>query len=373
MDLRRMALIDAPITKVSATTMDAFRLGADRLQALSNLLPRLRSLEFWDPEYQAWKPFLDSYLSSGVNPQYTKEYYAGFVQKADYLEAPPAAYSDLFADILKLKNTSGSILFEGFFYTDIQSFCENQCKFFVNTQKSLVQQLYSPDLYIQTLSDLLNVGTWKAVMCALVLYRHCQIENFSWTASLILQLQEKLGEWLETFLKHFDEITEFVRNNQKGYSWYQPRVLEVIRRTWSSSLQIEERPLVITDKDVYSISSEVATKLVEYVNSCPAVYDDPFDEQTVWDSMSALFYSSNPQAKDFSVSAYKALCVPRNYFKRMCNTLYDFYWTVADNQLTSQLYTRCQVGWSTSPSDSREPGAYLEELYNHGFPTIVKE
>lgn len=370
MDLRRMALIDTPTANVSSAGMDAYKLGEDKLNMLCSLLPNLCEMEYWDPVFQAWKPFIDRYLSSGANPALTTKYYAVLLQKEDNLVAKPAAYSNIFAEILKMRNTSGTLIFDGYFYGDIFAFCENQCKFFVSTQQTLSKQLYSRELYVQTLDDLLKIGTWRALMCALILYRHCQIENFNWPATELLSLQDKLGEWLEKFLKAFDDASAFVGAGHRVYTWYQPTVQEVIRRTWSSALLLVNRPLVITRDDVYAVDSEVATQLVKYVNMSPAVYDDPFDEQTVWDSMSALFNAPNPSDPLLAESAYKALCVPRSYFKKMCNILYDFYWIVKDLQLTSQMYARKQVEWSSNPDSDKTPEEYLEDLYNHGFPSV---
>lgn len=370
MDLRRMALIDAPITKVSAAGMDAYKLGADKLQMLSGLLLELSEKEYWDPVFQAWNPFIDRYLSSGVNPTLSSQYYAMLLQKQDNLTAAPAPYSEMFAEILKMKNTSGVVAFENIFYSDILFFCENQCKFFVSTQQALAKQLYSRELYVQILSDLLGMGTWRTLMCALILFRHCQIEDFNWPSSVILSLQDRLGEWLEKFLLAFDDATEFIGPSHVVYTWYQPKVREVIKRTWGTALLVTNRPLVISKDDVYAVDSEVATQLVKYVNTSPAVYDDPFDEQTVWDSMSALFNAPNPEDPALAESVYKALCVPRSYFKKMCNTLYEFYWVVKDQRLTSQLYARKQVEWSANADSDKTPAEYLEELYNHGFPSV---
>ena len=370
MDLRRMALIDAPITKVSAVSMEAYKIGQDKLEMLEEFISKLLTMEYWDPIFHAWQPFIDTYLSSGVNPEMAGRYYRVFLGKEDLLEAKPAAYSNLFAEILKMKNTSGTVVFNGYFYSDLYAFCENQCKFFISTQKTIAKQLYSPEIYTSTLTSLLNLGTWRGVMCALILYRHCQIEQFSWPSSCVLSLQDKLGEWLETFLREFDRVASFVASNSQVYTWYQPRVLEVIRRMWSSSLQIQGRPLVITDKDVYAVSSDVATKLVKYVNISPAVYDDPFNEQTVWDSMSALFFAKDPQSPTLAEEAYKAPCVPKSYLKKMCDTLYDFYWVLKDGLLTEQLYVRKEVEFATARDNSQTPEEYLEELYNHGFPSM---
>lgn len=370
MDIRRMSLIDTPVEKVSAASMDEYKCGADRVEWLENVLAELSQKEFWDPVYQAWRPYVDTYLSSGVNPELTSQYAQHFLAKEDWLDARPGYGSEIYEEILKLKNTSTSTVLSSFYYSDIQDFCSGTCKFFIGQRKQLVGQLHNPGLYNSTLADLLARDTWKSLMCAIVLYRHCQIDGFGWSAPSMLKLTDRLGEWLEKFLDTFDVVSAFVGTGSKVYSWYCPKVKEVLQRTWKSSLLIRNRPLIISDKDVYALTASLATKLVGYVNRIPSVYDDPFDEQTVWNSVSALFYPADVEAEDFCETAYKALCIPRSYFQKMCDNLYDFYWTVKDGLLSEQLYTRKTVEYDNGTNLKETPADYLESLYRRGFPSI---
>lgn len=370
MDIRRMALIDAPIQKVSGVPMSAYACGPDKVVILENLLEEFSTAEFWDPALQAWWSFLDVYLSSGVNPPFTTKYYGQLLAKKDYLSVAPAFKSELFGEILRWKNTSGSVIFEDYFYNDILAFCDTQCKFFISSRKVLGKQLYTPGVYTGTLSDLLARGTWRGLMCALVLYRHCQIEDFEWPANLIATMREKLGEWLEKFVQAFQNVQSFIGPDNVVYQWYHPVVLEVIQRTWSSALLLKNRPLVVTQSDVLSLPTNIASELVRYVNNSPAVYDNPYAEQTVWDAMSALFYPEDADAPDFCEKAYTAACVPKSYFNRMCDTLYEFYWSVKDGLFTGQLYARKEVAFSSGESDAESPAIYLEGLYDRGFPAI---
>lgn len=371
MDLRRMSLIESPIRQISAARMDDYKLGPDKLELLESLMPAFVSAEYWDPAYQAWKPFLDTYLSSGVNPTLTQKYYPDLLNKELDIIPGDNKLSGLFREVLKLKNTSSTTIFNGIYYSDVISFCEDQCKFFVTSKKNIMKTLYTPEIYVSTLESLLALGTWKGLMCALYLYRHCQLEDISWPSQVVMPLQTKLGGWLESFLFSFDEATRFA-GQAKVYDWYCPKVKDVLQRTWSTALLTSKRPDVLTATDVYAVSSDVATKLVSVVNSCPAVYDDPLKEQTVWNAMYPVFYGNPEDAATFCLNSYLAPCVPKSYFKRMCDTLYSFYWTVKDGLLTEQLYLRKQVEYNSGENLSETPENYLEGLYNRGFPSFEK-
>lgn len=365
-----MSLIDTPLERVTAVPLEEFKCGADRIDQLEEIMQELLGMEFWDPVYQAWRPYAETYLSSSVNPPMTARYLAAFQNKEDWLDAKPGYGSDMYRQILRLKSSSSSTVFDNYYYSDIKLFCDETCKFLIGQRKSLSAQLHAPELYNNTLSDLLERGNWHSVMCAIVLYRHCQIPNYDWPAPVFLSLKEAIGTWLDKFLTTFDVVYAFVGMNSKAYGWYCPLVRQVLQKTWSTSLLFADRPQLITKENVYSLSSLLATKLVGYVNKVPAVYDDPFAEATVWDSISALFYNSNPTAPEFCESAYKALCVPKTYFARMCDNLYDFYWQVKDGLLTERLYTRKEVEYRNGTNTQVTPKEYLDNLYSRGFPTI---
>lgn len=370
MDVRRMSLIDTPIDQIEAVTMNAYKLGADKANFITEKLLKFEDSEYWNPEFQAWKPMLETYLSSGVNPQLTKRFYGDLLDKTGSLEPPPSCLSDLFGDILRYRNTTNSEVFRSVPYSQIESFCDEQCTFFVSSRKTIVAQLYTPVMYIETLKEMTSVESWKGMMCALSLFRHCQIEGFKWPVSVVGPLQERLAEWLEIFLQSFDEVTEFVKNLSSVYAWYCPKVREVLMRTWKTSLILRDRPDVLHSGDVYSLPVDISQKLVSVVNTCPAVYDNPMSEQTVWNAIYPVFFDDNPDDPMFWERSYMSLCVPKSYLKRMSDILYEFYWEVKDGKLTGRLYAKKDVEYHNGINTDTTPEEYLQQLIMRGFPMV---
>ena len=102
------------------------------------------------------------------------------------------------------------------------------------------------------------------------------------------------------------------------------------------------------------------------------MYDEPFRNQQVWDAMCNVFFPENAKDPLFFEKSYHALCVPKSYLKRMSDILYDFYWIVKDNLLTSQMYIRKQVSYQKD-NNEETPESYLAHLYTRGFPRVGGE
>lgn len=372
MDVRRMQLIVSPASEVTSIPKEHYQFRDEQYSYLNALLSECVSLEYWDPKFQAWWPLIRTYLSSGTDPALTVEYYKTFLEKDGNLSPESTKYSAMYDNIVKLKRTSGLVLFEGITYTTIQMFCQQQCKFFLDNEKILSQKLYTEDILVSTINDLLHLNTWRGLMCAIQLYRHPQLDNFTYPSGIILVLQDRLGEWLEIYLKEFDEATAFVGADTKAYKWYCSKVRDVLVRTWSTALLLKDRPHMVTYDDTYSLPVSVSEELVASVNVSPAVYDNPLTEQTVWDTLSSLFFSEPEEIEQawFAYQTYLAPTIPKSFLKNMCSNLHDFYWTVRDGFLTDQLYASFQVKYAMDPEHTKPPEDYLEYLYDRGFPRI---
>ena len=90
MDIRKMSLIESPVKNVSSNDMEDYKCGPDKLKLLEQYVKEFLTGEFWEPRYQAWKPYLDTYLVSGVNPQMTAQCIKAFLEKEQQAELLPA-------------------------------------------------------------------------------------------------------------------------------------------------------------------------------------------------------------------------------------------------------------------------------------------
>lgn len=373
MDVRHMQLITSPIKEVRGLQKESYRFTGGKEGFLVNLLEEALSAEYWDPKFQAWWPMLRTYLRSGACEEHTLKYYKYLEDKDVGLAPADTQYSNFFDNIIKLYKTSGVILFDGYSYSSILAFCREQCKFFLDNEKAILKKLYTEDLLFGTINTLLNVNTNRGLMCALQLYRHPQIDDLVYPAGIIMALQERLGEWLSVFLEEFEHAREFVGTDTLAYKWYNPVVLEVLRRNWSTALLLQDRPTVISPADTYSLTIDLAEKLVSIVNESPAMVDPDMSHRDIFNIMCGLFFDNqiDDQTGDkFLFQTYLAPAVPKSFFKNMCTLLHDFYWTVRDSLLTAQLFTSYTVWYDNAKHSSMTPDAYLESLYDRGFPTM---
>lgn len=373
MDLHKMALFEGTAKDVGAISKAEYQVSPERLHRLEGLLPALVKLEYWNPVYQAWRPFLDVYFKCGCNPSLTVKYGSLLMSKEDYLNPPRSRYSDVFEEISKLRTTTGTVLFEGMWFNDIRDLCETQILFFMQNRKRIVSQLHNSDMFVSTMRELLSKNTWRSLLCAVYLYRHSQLEYFEVPNDIVNTLSDRLSEWVKSFIVTFDEVTEFVSDNGGIYGWYCESIRNVIIRVWESALQLNKRVSLLTPSDVNSLSPYLKQDLIAYVNSCPVVYDNPFKDSTIWDCLCNIYYSANPNPDTFIEETFYALCIPKSYIKRFCDGLNDFYWIVKDGHLTQALYDRKITEFSTGENRDITPEMYLSDLYMRGFPELGKE
>lgn len=373
MDIRRMNLFDSDDVVVQSVTKEEYSLGPDRLAILERELPTLVEQEYWHPNFQAWSPFLNTYLQSGCNPELTLKYGGRILNKEDYLLPPESIYHRVFEEILLLRNTTGTVIFEDIAYNEIESLCATQCKFFIQGRKQIERQLHDPAIYAGTVEALLNIGTWRSFLCAMYLYRHSQTASQPLSSAVRDSMQEKLNAWWAVYSEAFEKVRHFVSANGDVYGWYCDLTKEVVHRVWRSAMALSDRELLLGPNDVYGTSIALSESLVAYVNSHPLVYDDPFKNVTVWDALCNLFYASDVKAPDFFEKSFYALCIPASYIKRVCDILYDFYWVVKDGRLTGALYDRKLTSYSLGDGLEQTPEDYLGSLYDRGYPLLRKE
>lgn len=364
-----MSLFSGSAKNVSAISKDVFQVSPDRLKDLEERVPELYALEYWNPVYQAWKPFLDTYFKCGVNAPLTVQWGSALMQKEDYILPPDSVLSPIFAEIQKLRNTTGTILFENYLYGDIEQLCANEITFFLQNRKTIAQQLHNAQLYTATIQQLLDEKTWRGFLCAIYLYRHCQAVDMKWPSAILQEMNQRLEQWVTTYLETFDFVFKFIDGNSM-YDWYDPAIRNVVQRVWTSALIIEGRPRLLSPSDIGNLSPVAKDAVISYVGSCPVVYDDPFHQKTVWASLCNLFFAG-PEANEpnFVERVFYAMCIPDTYIGKLCDVLFDFYWLVKDGNLTGALYDRKITAFSKGEGTDMTPEMYLKTLYLRGYPT----
>lgn len=366
-----MSLVESPTKNVTAGVMQDYVLGDERRKMLEGILPDMVSGMPWDPKFCAWRPFLSTYLSSGCNPELTRKYYFQIETAPRCLSVPGNSKSEFFDSVCRLLSGSDGKIFVNTDYAEVVNFCETVCKFFITQSKNFTSNLHSTKMHRSTLAGLLEMQSWESLMCALTLYRHPQVESDDlWTPQLIMKLQARLGDWLQSFLESFDRVTKFVAENNGKYSWYCDTVRSILQRTWSTALLMENRPDPLGSKEVWNIPIDVSDTLVDTVVKSPAWYDEPYDRQATFDALTNVFFPDDSKDPNYLCKAFFGICAPKGKIKRVADTLYGFYWVVKDQKLTYMLYNRRAVEYRQGIGLSEPPDTYLDSLYIRGFPEL---
>lgn len=373
MDIRQLNLLGEEYKTITGDSKSDYMLSEEKHQVFIEHLLHLKDLEFWDPEYQAWKPLLTQYLMSGCDPTLTLQYGSMLSEKQDFLEVTPSKFHNIFVEAVGTLNRAQRLYFEEYSYKDLEDFANNICTFYLNGYKRIRKQVYNADINISTIKALYNQNTYKGMMCALYLYRHCQIEEMTWPQEVTDILGKKISEWLDKFFKSFDELIVFTEEQRTAYDWYCPTVKDVLTRVWQTALSVGEGRIYVRPNDVYQVSAELSTRLMSYISKLPAAYDIPIDTTVAFDGMSNLFFNDASESPDFLNTAYFALCIPKTYFGRMCDVLSDFYWIIKDGKLTQALYDIKVAKYKGVDSNEQDPASYLTDLYYRGFPDLRKE
>lgn len=369
MSVQKMNLVKTPRRKAAGSKISDFALGKERRAKVEDVLKETINLEFWSPKYQAWRKLLEWYLSSGNDSELTKSTLLPLLEKEDWLAIPEGPMTPMYRDVMRLKNTSGSELFQDVYYKTIQDFCANQCFFFHSQRKRLIREVQAPAVYDDVMRQLLERDTYRSLMCALTLYRQKQPVSYEFKQEAIDTLASRLNDWLVKFLEEFQAIQDMLGDLSKQYSWYCDTVRDAIQRAWSTALVRTGRPDLVSVDERLSLSKDTADDLMGYLTAAPTGTGPALTDTAVFDAMYQIYYNNIADDPDNAERCFFALCIPPSKFNTMVDYLYDFYWCVADGLLSSALHARIVVAYQKN-KDSLDPGDYLASLYYRGYPEL---
>lgn len=369
MEVKKMNLGRSPSHEAGGSKIMDFALGKGRLAKLESVIEESSQLEFWSPKYQAWRKLLELYLSSGNNPALAKSYLLPLLKKEDWIAVPDCPATPIYHDVMRLKNTSGSELFQDIYFTSIQEFCQVYCQFFISQRKRLLREMHTEGVCMDVMSQLLNRGTYRSLMCAAILYREDQPIGFDFPSEIEEQISERLHSWAQEFNQEFLGIQELLGGLSQQYNWYCDTVREAIVAAWDVGLIRSNRPNLVSVAAQRALSKDCADDLLGYISASPVGIGPNMQGTAAFDAMYQIFYNNVADDPDNAERAFFALCIPESKFKTMVDYLYDFYWCVADGLLSSALYARIVVAFQKN-KDSTDPRDYLASLMYRGYPEL---
>lgn len=365
MESRRLDLAHAGDVTAARSRIEDYALGGEIQRSVVDMLEKQRSLEYWSPEYQAWEEVLTKYLKTGGVPELTTQYLGELFDKVDQITIPDNPLSPVYEDIHSLFTSVQGELFKGTAHSDIVQFCETVGNFYISQKRFIWRDIHSEGVANEVMLSLLSRGTYRSLMCALILYRNHQCKGFTFPQTIHDEIADRINAWRDTYVKEFKRVQEMLGARSKQYIWYRDSVLRCVSEAFTDCVSREKRvfvPAEVTLKE----EQVVCRKINGYLNSGPLGLRPQADKTYAFDAMYQIFFNNKVENEDNAENCHHALCICRSAFDTMVNYLFDFYWCVKYGDLGRKLYDRI-VAMDANDSQDINPDDYYASLIYRGF------
>lgn len=370
-DIRRIELDSTEPRSVRAIPESEFKIGINRLKELENLLPEILKLDYYSPVYQAWEPFIQSYLTSGNCPTLAKQWLPRLASKIVEFAPPECIYHDIMGEVLSMDRSHSSEIFEGYCWEDIVRFTSIIPKY-IDNQKFILRYLFDVKNYRDMLTGMLAKSNdeqfSRNLPWAIYLYRHCMHEVPPITPELRTELEQQLRAYVASFCAAFDEVARFLGSDTEVYEWYSPKIKVLIANAWSTATDLTSRRHIISSGDVFSMPVWLSEQITDYLNTLPCVMTTPVTPQFMLD---ALEYAMSEEASASSHDLIYAFCIPKDYVRRLFAILSRFFWDVKEGTFVPYLINRVAAQYTDtrdSNPEAKTSEEYAWELASRGFP-----
>lgn len=261
---------------------------ADILDTMYKDMDRLVQEEIWNPEVKAKKWLFYPYLNSRADEHIAQRYLAPLMARDG-------------VDLFMPSRNKTSVIF-GLFYRFCQSNCNNPLYGVTYSNLVRLSELFRQihegrrDIYkgyrnVDAIRDLfLNLlnGGYNDLMRAALLYCSCITMEHEWTPSETSTLNDRMLDWHDQYMHHYDETRKWV---SKHYNWYSDKIRKVV----------DLLPLSVCSREVrYNMSNLIdLSSLTDYQREMyeiemfnfPSFYTYSYSKHTFWDALYAYLFA----------------------------------------------------------------------------------
>lgn len=370
-DIRRIILDSGPVENVVAVPEEVYQLQEGQLDELNKVLTRLLEQDYYSPEYQAWEPLAQTYLSSGNNPNMMTQYGKKLVSKIEEFQPPRNVWTPTMESLLAANRSRSSEMLPGVCWQELKAFYDMVPKY-IDYQKSIRGFMFSSMNYNESMQALLKkqVGESfsKDLPWAVYMYRHTMIESNPQAAYFKQEIDTQLREWVREFEKYFDMVMRFIGKQTAVYEWYTPKVKSLISNAWLTGTNTTSTRSVVSSADVFSMPVWLSEQVTQYLNTLPTVLTTPVTPVYI---LNALEYTLSSDADSGDRNSIYTFCIPKSYLKKYFEILGDFYWDMKNGALVTAMRNRVAAIYTEKrylSDEAKTPEEYDAELLERGFP-----
>lgn len=347
---------------VRQTPQSEFELGKQRAEYVESKLKELTSKDYWSPDMQAWRPFLDEYLMAGVNHSLASKYLQ-YVRLAPFFEPKSTVSGKVFTEWENLLKIPGfnRIAFDTVQWSAVEDFV-HKVNILYSNYKAIRRSVQSPTDLEEVVKAMNAVDTWRSLMCRAYLYCHHDIEGFTWPQ--LAESRAKVAEWVEQYTASFNEVRQFVADKKYAYAFYQDKCLECITRVYSQMfMQQSGSPLLSIADGLHNIDGVAAEQLISIANMSPPMYAPVLTRSDVWNILAASTVESSGDVKD----SWALFTLAWPSVRGVLNRSADFVTAVKDGSLLRDLITSKTIQLSKYPNATQSLEEYIDNLKLRGF------
>ena len=369
-DVRTLNLDTGNIESFSAIDRSEYFIDSDKRNELISHLSAMVREGLWTPHFQAWRPFVKTYLRSGIDPDINSKWASAISDREKPMQPTPNHYSDMISELREMYYRSNrNEVFPNASWNDI-CLLYNQLDTLVTNEKMVKNYIYSPVVLNEALITLLDKEDGerysKNLAYAIHLYTHCFIGPGVVSKVVTDSIEEQLDYWLEDYSAEFKRVAEFAGNTSSVYRWYTDEVLDIMCNAWRKSLRVRFGETVLEAGSLLHFPLWLSENIHKEINWIPGIQSSDMNDVYIFDSIYAAI-NIDKVKDDFSF--IYALCVSESGFKR-CMKHFD---NVCCDLRTGKFITNMKniqiLGHSYGdPPHPLTPEGYVKNLKVRGFP-----
>lgn len=375
-DIRQMNLL------ASISSDDEMKYGRDIImtpeqnETIEAFIPQIFSLDYWDPIFQAWFPFMESYLSKCIRPDFTSLYLEQLTTKEPRFGLKPSCLSTVFNQFEHLRKYDFPCFYETP-WEDVESFTED-IHTILEHEKEIRRSMGNFSHFEKVLRELIQVeegaqyAISKNLVQAIYLYR---LSNFSTSivpADCKNAMQEQCNAWAEVYKAHYSFIRDLFKDKLDIFTWYaHDLIIHKVEQAWKTALDTSEERSIITGIDAYAIPPIASNALVYYINKLPCVSPRGLSRADLVEVLYHTYatYVENPKNVSNFPSLIYCFMLGQRSLRSVLNDLCDVYWNVKEGTFIKQIISQySSLYYDGKGINDMTPDEYVECLVRLGYP-----
>jgi len=322
--------------------------------------------------YQAWQPFLLTYLRSGANIGLAEQWLPVLGGRDKTVGPAIGTYSEIYTELLRMNRSNAVEAFEEYQWEEVEDFL-GYAEFILNNIRAIKKILTDPSVTKSQLDALLACGEGQGYSEffgeAVYLYRHCQFDLSEFFLEEKTEIERQAQVYCDVFFEAFEEVASFCDAREAAYSWYCLDVKRIITRAWQNATRLDGSFRAIDRAEAMSLPVRLSEELTTYLGDLPCLMDLEVNGEFVFNAMQAALQSDAvPQDR----SSFYAYTLPMSQVSRLFKNLHDFYDDVHSGDFFRNLLRKAEshatrLGTNMEGFTSR----YIAALQERGYP--VKE